>query len=86
MGMGIGEIANMHPIEITGAVFAIDLSASPASRASSKSREKLAFVHIPTGTTSNKGIDINGVKRRSVTPASALTAIGAAIQTGGATP
>jgi hypothetical protein len=32
--------------------------ASPASRASSKSREMLAFAHIPTGTTVNKAIDV----------------------------
>src|SRR4029077_11868419 len=30
--------------------------ASPASRASSESREMLAFAHIPTGTTTNKWI------------------------------
>ena len=29
--------------------------ASPASRASSESREMLAFAHIPTGTTTNNG-------------------------------
>jgi putative transposase len=30
--------------------------ASPAFRASSESREMLAFAHIPTGTTTNKWI------------------------------
>jgi hypothetical protein len=43
----------------------------PASRASSESREMLAFAHIPTGTTANREIDIDGVKRRIVTQASA---------------
>jgi len=33
-------------------------SASPASRASSQSGEMLAFAHIPTGATANKGFDI----------------------------
>ena len=33
--------------------------ASPASRASSESREMLAFAHIPTGTTTNKRFDID---------------------------
>ena len=32
-------------------------SASPASRASSESREMLAFAHIPTGTAPNRRID-----------------------------
>jgi hypothetical protein len=58
----------------------------PASRASSESREMLAFAHIPTGTTANREIDIDGVKRRIVTQASAPTAIGAGIETRGATP
>src|SRR5437016_9181860 len=40
-------------------------SASPASRASSESREMLAFAHIPTGATANKGIDVNDSKNRS---------------------
>ena len=57
-----------------------------ASRASSTSGEMLAVAHIPPGTTANKGIDIDGVKSRIVAPASALTAIGADIKTGGATP
>ena len=30
--------------------------ASPASRASSEGGEMLAFAHIPTGTTANKGL------------------------------
>src|SRR5467141_5429707 len=33
--------------------------ASPASRASSESGEMLAFAHIPTGTTANKGFNID---------------------------
>jgi putative transposase len=32
--------------------------ASPASRASSESEEMLAFAHIPTGATTNKGFVI----------------------------
>jgi hypothetical protein len=32
--------------------------ASPASRASSESGEMLAFAHIPTGATTNNGVDI----------------------------
>ena len=35
-------------------------SASPVSRASSKSGEMLAFAHIPTNTTATGEIDING--------------------------
>ena len=60
--------------------------ASPASRASSESGEMLAFAHIPTGTTTNKRFDIDQVNRRLVEPADALTAIGADIETGRATP
>jgi putative transposase len=60
--------------------------ASPASRASSKSGEMLAFAHIPTGTTANKGFDIEEGKSRIVESAIALTAIGADIEIGGATP
>jgi hypothetical protein len=46
----------------------------------------LAFAHIPTGTTANKGVDIEKVKSRIVQPAIALQAIGADSETGGATP
>jgi putative transposase len=60
--------------------------ASPASRASSESGEMLAFAHIPTGTTTNKRFDIDQVNSRLVEPADALTAIGADIETGRATP
>jgi putative transposase len=35
-------------------------SASPASRASSESREMLTFAHIPTGATINRRIDQKG--------------------------
>ena len=38
--------------------------ASPASRASSKSGEMLAFAHIPTGTTTNTRIDQKGFDGR----------------------
>ena len=60
--------------------------ASPASRASSESGEMLAFAHIPTGTTINKGIDVVDLKSRGAAPATATTTIGADIETGGATP
>src|ERR1700731_650829 len=58
-------------------------SASPASRASSKSREMLAFAHIPTGTTTNTRID---QKAFEGTVTSASIAIGADIEIRGATP
>ena len=61
--------------------------ASPASRASSEGGEMLAFAHIPTGTTANKGFNIDDeVNGRLVEPAVALTAIGAEIETGRDTP
>src|SRR6266480_6095429 len=56
-------------------------SASAASRASSESGEMLAFAHIPTGTTANKGFDVDEVNSKIVEPAVALTAIGADIET-----
>ena len=40
--------------------------ASPASRASSESGEMLAFAHIPTGTTINKGIDVEDLKAEAL--------------------
>src|SRR5437588_12973025 len=49
-------------------------SASPASRASSESEKMLAFAHIPTGTTPSKGVDIDEVKIRRITPAVPPTA------------
>ena len=61
-------------------------SASPTSRASSESGEMLAFAHIPTGATANKGFDIDEVKSRIVKPAIAVTAIGADTEIGRATP
>ena len=61
-------------------------SASPASRASSESGEMLAFAHIPTDTTANKGFDVDEVNSKIVELAVALTAIGADIKTGRATP
>ena len=61
-------------------------SASPASRASSKSGEMLAFAHIPTGVAASKRIDIDGLRSRLIDPAVALTAIGVDIEIGGATP
>ena len=61
-------------------------SASPACRASSEGGEMLAFAHIPTGTAANKGFDIDEIEGRSIAPAIALTAIGADIEIGRATP
>jgi putative transposase len=61
-------------------------SASPASRASSESREMLAFAHIPTGATADKGFDIDQVKSSIVKPAIAVVTIGAQIEIGRATP
>ena len=58
--------------------------ASPASRASSESGEMLAFAHIPTGTT-NRGFDLDEVNSRQERPA-VPPAIGAGIETDGATP
>ncbi len=49
-------------------------------------REMLAFAHIPTGTTASKGIDIDDSESRLVAPAVAVTAIGAEIKIGRATP
>jgi len=43
----------------------------------------LAFAHVPTDTAANKGFDINEVNSRLVQP---VTAIGADIETGRATP
>jgi hypothetical protein len=60
--------------------------ASAASRASSDSGEMLAFAHIPAGTTTNKGIDIDDLKSEVVAPATAPTAIGADIEIGRASP
>jgi len=60
--------------------------ASPASRASSESQEMLAFAHIPTGATANKGLDLDEVEDRLAASASAITASGADIETGRATP
>ena len=57
--------------------------ASPASRASSKSGQMLAFAHIPTGTTTNTRIDQKGFDGRVT---SASMAIGADIEIRGATP
>ena len=62
-----------------------DRSSSIAST-SSDSGEMLAFAHIPTGATANKGFDIDEVKSRIVNLAIAVTAIGADIEIGRATP
>ena len=58
----------------------------PRFPTSSESREMLAFAHIPTGTTTNKWIEIDEVNGRFVEPVAPVTAIGADIETGRATP
>jgi putative transposase len=60
--------------------------ASLTSRASSESGEMLAFAHIPTGAKANKEFQIDEVRARAAAPAIAVTAIGARIKTGKATP
>jgi putative transposase len=60
--------------------------ASPASRARSESGEMLAFAHIPTSTAASKGLDIEDSESALVAPAIALSAIGADIEIGRATP
>ena len=60
--------------------------ASPASRARSEGGEMLAFAHIPTGTATNKGFDIDEVNSRPVKPAVVPTTIGDDIETGRVTP
>jgi hypothetical protein len=60
--------------------------ASPASRANSESGEMLAFAHIPIGTTTNQGLDLDDSKNRTDAPASVLTALGADLKPRGATP
>ena len=49
-------------------------------------REMLAFAHIPTGTTTNNGFDIDEVNGRFVESVAPVTAIGADIETGRVTP
>jgi len=61
-------------------------SASPASRANSESGEMLGLAHISTGAAANKGFDVVEVKSKIVKSAVALTAIGAEIEIGRATP
>src|ERR1700730_13805618 len=60
--------------------------ASPTSRASSESGEMLAFDHIPTGATTNTRFNIDEVNSSLIKPAVVLTAIGADLVTGRATP
>src|SRR5207248_6007417 len=60
--------------------------ASPVSRASSESGEMLAFAHISTGATAKEGFDIDEVEGTIAAPASAMTATGADLETGRATP
>jgi hypothetical protein len=58
----------------------------PLPERAQKAGEMLAFAHIPTGTTINKGIDVEDLKSRGAAAATAMTTIGADIETGGATP
>jgi hypothetical protein len=44
----------------------------------------LAFAHIPTGATTEEGFDID--EGKIAAPASAMTAIGADLETGRVTP
>jgi putative transposase len=60
--------------------------ASLVSRARSKNAEMLAFAHIPTGTTANKRSDMDDSKSKIVASAIAVTATGADIEIGRATP
>jgi transposase InsO family protein len=60
--------------------------AEAKARASSEGGEILTFAHIPTGTTVDKAIDVDDSKSRGVAPATALTMMGADIETGRATP
>ena len=46
----------------------------------------LAFAHIPTGTTTNIGFDIDEVNSRFGEPVAPVAAIGADIETGRVTP
>jgi hypothetical protein len=46
----------------------------------------LAFAHIPTGATAKKAFNIDEMNSRLLEPAVALTAIGADIEAGKATP
>jgi hypothetical protein len=46
----------------------------------------LAFAHIPTGTATDEGFDIDDLRSRLVASAVAQIAIGADIEIGGATP
>jgi hypothetical protein len=46
----------------------------------------LAFAHIPTGTATNKGFDIDEMNSTLVEPAVVPTAIGADVETGRVTP
>ena len=61
-------------------------SASLASRASSDKRGNACLRPHTTGATANKGFDIDEVNSKLLEPAVALTAIGADIETGRATP
>jgi putative transposase len=60
--------------------------ASLVSRARSKNAEMLAFAHIPTGPTANKRSDMDDSKSKIVASAIAVTATGADIEIGRATP
>ena len=60
--------------------------ASPAPEQAREAGKMLAFAHIPTGATANTGFNIDEVNNGCLGHAGALIAIGADIETGGATP
>ena len=61
-------------------------TASPASRASSESREMLAFAHIPTDTTTNYRIELDEEEDSNEAMTVAPSAIGAGTEIGRVTP
>ena len=46
----------------------------------------LAFAHVPTGATANKGIDSDDSKNHTVAPASVLNTLGTDLKIGRVTP
>jgi hypothetical protein len=61
-------------------------TAAPARLASLVGQLHRRPAHVPIGTTADKGFDIDEMKSRIVESAIALTAIGADIEIGRATP
>ena len=81
-------------MEFGASIFFTDYSITPAELAAdegvangaSERGEMLAFAHIPTGTATNHGFEIDDVNGRLIEPAVTTTAIGADIETGRVTP